>query len=426
MELRNARRVFALLLLTFASVVSFAADPLPRAKPEEVGLSSERLARLSSVFQGYVDEGKLAGAVVLVARRGKLAYLQPFGTRDRESKAPMREDSIFRIASQTKALTSVGIMVLQEQGKLLISDPVGKYLPEFLETTVALPREGGGYDIVKARRPVTIHDLLTHMAGLGYGDNGPAVDKWKEAGIQGWYFADRNEPIGATIARLAKLPFEAQPGEKWIYGYSIDVLGALIERVSGQKLDEFIRATVTEPLQMSDTEFFLPKSKKDRLTVVYAREESSKVTRVPDGMKAESQGAYLDGPRKSFSGGAGLLSTAGDYARFLQMLLNGGELDGKRILSRKSVELMTADAIPDKQFRDGQGFGLGFAVVRDVGVFGQPSSIGEFGWGGAYHSTYWVDPKEQLVVVYLTQLRPAPDDDDHRKLRTMIYQAIVD
>jgi CubicO group peptidase (beta-lactamase class C family) len=372
-----------------------------------------------------VDDGKLSGGVILVARKGKLAYLQPFGFRDREAKAAMRDDSIFRIASQTKALTSVAIMALQEQGKLVISDPVGKYLPEFNETTVAIPREGGGYDVVKAKRPITIRDLLTHMAGLSYGESGPAADKWKAAGIQSWYFANRNEPVAATISRLAALPFDAQPGEKWIYGYSIDVLGAVIEKVSGKKLDEFIHTTITEPLKMADTQFYLPKSERDRLTVVYSTDKSP-VTRVADGPAETQQGAYVDGPRKSFSGGAGLLSTAGDYGRFLQMLLNGGELDGVRVLSRKTVELMTTDHIPGKTFRDGQGFGLGFAITKDVGAFGMPSSVGEYGWGGAYHSTYWVDPREQLVVVYLTQLRPAMNIDDQDKLRALIYQAIVD
>jgi CubicO group peptidase (beta-lactamase class C family) len=288
-----------------------------------------------------------------------------------------------------------------------------------------VPRTAGGYDVVKANRPITIHDLLTHMAGLSYGESGPAADQWKAAGIQGWYFADRNEPVAATISRLAKLPFDAQPGEKWIYGYAIDVLGAVVEKASGQPLDEYLRTTITEPLKMVDTRFYLPAAQKDRLTVVYSGEKLP-ISRVPNGPGRLQQGAYADGPHKSFSGGAGLLSTAGDYGRFLQMLLNGGELDGVRILSRKSVELMIADHIPGKTFRPGQGFGLGFAVVTDVGAFGMPASLGEFGWGGAYHSTYWVDPKEQLVVVYLTQLMPAGKADDQDKLRALVYQAIVD
>lgn len=411
------------LLLVFARPVF--AQPLSRVQPEDVGLSSERLHRLSAALQEYVNDGRLSGAVALVARRGKVAYLEPFGQRDREANSSMQEDAIFRIASQTKALVSVAVMILQEQGQLLISDPVGKYLPEFRETNVAVPKEGDGYDVVKANRPVTIRDLLTHTAGIGYG-NGVASDRWEEAGIQGWYFADREEPISATVSRMALLPFDAQPGERWVYGYSTDILGALIERVSGQALNEFIQSHILDPLAMKDTHFYLPEAKVDRLAVVYSANDSTDLERAPDPGGMVGQGAYVDGPRKSFSGGAGLLSTAADYARFLQMLLNGGQLDGKRILSRKTVELMTADHLSDQVFRDGQGFGLGFYVVEDLGARGIPGSTGEFGWGGAYHSTYWVDPKEELVVVYFTQLIPAQDIDDHGKLRALVYQAIVD
>jgi CubicO group peptidase (beta-lactamase class C family) len=419
-----------LLALTFVAALAvqpaMLADKLPRARPEQVGLSSERLQRLTDALQGYIKQSKLAGAVALVARRGKVAYLEAFGERDREAHARMSDDTIFRIASQSKALVSVAVMMLQEEGALLITDPVGKYIPEFLKTTVAVPREGGsGYDVIAARRPMTIRDLLTHTAGISYG-SGPGRERWTEAGMQGWYFADRDEPIGATIARMAALPFDAQPGERWIYGYSTDILGVVIERASGQTLDDFLRTRLFEPLGMKDTHFFLPASKKDRFAAVYSLTPSGSLDRAPDPGAMTGQGAYLVGPRKSFSGGAGLLSTATDYARFLQMLLAGGVLDGKRILSRKTVELMTADHLNGKAFRDGQGFGLGFSVVLDTGARGTLGTFGEFGWGGAYHSTYWVDPKEQLVVVYFTQLIPAGTLDDHGKLRALVYQAIVD
>ncbi|MFL6256814.1 MAG: serine hydrolase domain-containing protein [Pyrinomonadaceae bacterium] len=412
-----------LVALTLAPVAY--AQTLPRVRPEAVGLSSERLKRLSEALNGYVKDGKLPGGVVLVARRGKVAYTEAFGQRDREAGAPMREDTIFRIASQTKALVSVGVMMLQEEGRLLISDPVGKYLPEFRETTVAVPKQGGGYEVVKAKRAITIRDLLTHTSGVSYG-GGLAHDRWEAAKITGWYFADRDEPVAATVARMAALPFDAQPGEKWIYGYSTDILGALVERVSGQTLEAFLRARIIEPLGMKDTHFYLPESKAERFAVVYSAKESGGLERAPEPGGMVGQGAYLKGPRKSFSGGAGLLSTANDYARFLSMLLNGGELDGKRLLSRKSVELMTVDHLGGKAFREGQGFGLGFSVVKDLGERGQPGSVGEYGWGGAYHSTYWVDPKEQLVVVYFTQLIPARGLDDQDKLRALVYQAIVD
>jgi CubicO group peptidase (beta-lactamase class C family) len=420
-------RALTAVMLALALTSPLASQSLPRAsKPEDVGLSSDRLQRITAVFNEYVNEARLPGAVVLVMRRGKVAYFHAFGSRDRESSAPMREDAIFRIASQSKAPVSVAVMILQEEGKLLIGDPVIKYLPEFAKTTVAVPRTGsGGYDVVPARRPITIRDLLTHTAGISYGD-GPASDRWRAAGITGWYFADRDEPVGATISRLAALPFDAQPGEKWVYGYNTDILGVVVERVSGQSLDAFLRARIFTPLDMRDTYFYLPESKADRLTTVYASAADGAIGRAPDAGGMNGQGAYLKGPRKSYSGGAGLLSTASDYARFLQMLLNGGELDGKRILSRSSVRLMTVAHTAGIEFRPGQGFGLGFSVVQDLGAFGQPSSVGEYGWGGAYHSTYWVDPAEELVVVYMAQLLPAGTIDDHGKLRALVYQAIVE
>jgi CubicO group peptidase (beta-lactamase class C family) len=392
-------------------------------------MSSERLVRLGEALQTYVDEGRLAGAVALVAREGHVVYHEAFGERDREAGAEQRVDDIFRIASQTKAIVSVATMILQEEGKLLLSDPVGRYLPEFLETTVAVAREGGedgGYEVLEAERPITVRDLLTHTSGVGYG-GGLGADRWAEAEIQGWYFADRDEPVGATVARLAKLPFPAQPGESFVYGYSTDILGAVVERVSGLPLDEFLRVVIFEPLGMIDTHFYLPAEERDRLTTVYSAGDGG-LERAPDPGGMVGQGAYVEGPRASFSGGAGLLSTAADYARFLQMMLNGGELEGVRILSPKTVELMTVNHVGDllSEFAPGVGFGLGFSVVEDLGERGEPGSVGEFGWGGAYHSTYWVDPQQELLVVYFTQLIPTGGVDDHGKLRALVYQAILD
>ena len=427
--------LLAILLLLFlaglGAVPAVYAQSLSRAQPEDVGLSSERLERLSAVLDKYVEDGRLPGGVALVARRGKLAYLEAFGQRDREVGAPMRDDTIFRIASQTKALVSVGVMILQEEGRLLISDPVGKYLPEFKETTVAVPKEEGGYELVPAKRPITIRDLLTHTAGIGYSSL-VAQERWSAAGITGWYFADRDELIGVTVSRMAALPFDAQPGERWLYGYATDILGALIERVSGRTLDEFLRARILMPLGMKDTHFYLPKSKRKRLATVYSATDSEGLKRAPALGSEVSQGAYVEGPRKSYSGGAGLLSTATDYARFLQMLLNGGELEGRRILSPKTVKLMTVAHVGEKKFTagcrcgEGLGFGLGFYVVEELGARGTPGSVGEFGWDGAYHSTYWVDPEEELVVVYFTQVIPAGNLDDHDKLRALVYQALVE
>lgn len=405
------------------------AQDLSTAEPEDVGMSSERLKRLSSVMDQYTKDGKMAGNVTLVARKGKIVYLEAFGDSDIEAKKKMSKDAIFRIASQTKAIVSVGVMVLQEEGKLKISDPVGNFLPEWAETTVAKKRDDGGYDVVKASRAITIRDLLTHTAGVGYG-YGIAKKEWEDADIQGWYFAHRDEPVGATIARMASLPMDAEPGERFVYGYNTDILGAVIEKASGMNLDKFLKERVLDPIGMKDTHFYLPKNKVDRLSTSYMAYEGKPLERSPDPGMGMGQGHYVNGPRKSFSGGAGFLSTATDYAKFLQMMLNGGEFNGNRILSPKTVELMIADHVDSRGIpygsRAGSGFGLGFSITKDVGERGEPGSVGTFEWGGAYGSTYWVDPVEELIVVYFKQLIPTNGVDDHAKLRNLVYQAIVD
>jgi CubicO group peptidase (beta-lactamase class C family) len=394
------------------------------ASPESVGMSSDRLERLTEAMQAYVDERRLPGSVTLVLRDGKTVHLEAVGYRDVEAGDPMDVDDIFRIASQTKAIVSVAIMMLQEEGRLDIAQPLSAHLPEFAETTVAEVAEGGTYEVVPAKRPITLRDLLTHTSGVNYGF-GLAGDAWAEAGIQGWYFADREEPIRETIRRMADLPFAAHPGQALVYGYSTDILGVVVEEASGMSLDEFLRTRIFEPLGMVDTHFFLPPEKADRLAVVYTGSPEGPITRSPDGGGWQGgQGHYLEGPRTSFSGGAGLLSTARDYGRFIQAILNGGELDGRRILSPKSVELMTANHIDDL-WGAGDGFGLGFQVVRDFGTRGLMGSPGEFSWGGAYHSTFWGDFDEDLVVVYFTQMLPAPRVDDHVKLRNLVYGAIT-
>jgi CubicO group peptidase (beta-lactamase class C family) len=299
------RSVFGSLILVLASA-PLAAQELPRATPESVGMSSERLARLTAAMDRYVQEGRLAGAVTTVLKDGNVVYEEAVGYRDLESGSRMTADVIFRIASQTKAIVSVGIMMLQEEGELLISDPVSKYLPSFRNTTVAVRRDGGGYDVVPAARQITLRHLLTHTAGIAYG-SGPGSDRWEEAGITGWYFAHRDEPVRQTVDRMAALPFQAQPGEAFVYGYNTDILGAVIEAVSGQTLDVFLRERIFEPLDMRDTHFYLPTAKRSRLATVYGLRSS--LTRAPDGAGMEAQGQYVDGPRRSFSGGAGLLST---------------------------------------------------------------------------------------------------------------------
>ena len=415
-------RLVVLLALAGAAANAFA-QTLERAAPEDLGMSSERLARLDAALRDYVANEQYAGSVTIVLRDGRIAYFEAFGDRDRDARAPMQPDTIFRIASQSKAVISTAVMILQEEGRLLITDPVGDHLPEFASTTVAVPRTGGGYDVVPASRPITLRDLLTHTSGYDYG-TGIAADRWTGAGVQGYYFSDRDEPIRETVRRMAALPASAHPGTQWIYGYSTDILGAVVEAASGMPLDRFLEDKLFTPLAMVDTQFYLPRGERDRLATVYANIDG-RLERAPEAGSA-GQGAFVDGPRQSFSGGAGLLSTATDYARFLQMLLNGGELDGVRILSPTTVRLMRVDHLGDVEFGPGSGFGLGFSVLEDVGTRGTPGSVGELGWGGAYHSTYWIDPIERLVVVHLTQLTPAGDVDDQNKLRTLVYQAIVD
>ena len=412
------------LCLAVLGLPGASAQTAAVAVPATSGLSGARLAAIRPAMEQYVRDGRMAGSVTLVARRGRVVVLEAVGQRDKEAGAPMRPDTIFRIASQTKAIVSTAVLMLQEEGRLSIGDPLHKYFPEFRETKVAVPRANGGYDLVRANRPITLRDLLTHTSGISYG-TGPAAEEWKKAGIQMWYFADRNEPIQETVAKMGALPIDAQPGERWIYGFNTDILGAVVERVSGRNLDEFLRTRILEPLKMRDTHFYLPPSKADRLAAVYSARQGGGIERAPTPGGMVGQGAYVEGPRKSFSGGAGLLSTAPDYARFLQMLLNGGTLDGQRILSRKTVELMTSNHVGTK-FRPDSGMGLGVSVVLDNGARGEPGSVGEFGWGGAYHSTYWVDPVEQLVVVHLTQTNPAGDLDDFVKLRSLIYGAFTD
>lgn len=434
-KITNKRLTIFLCFILLCSKVY--SQELEYGLPENNGVSSVRLSNIDSVFSGYINNNKLPGAVILIARNGNMIYHKSFGMSDLENQVPMTNDKIFRIASQTKALVSVGIMMLQEEGKLLLSDSLSRYIPEFEQSTVEEPianlkntKEEKQYRVVKAKRAITIRDLLTHTSGIGYGF-GLASEQWKDADLQGWYFAHKKEPILESIKKLAGLPMEKHPGESFVYGYSTDVLGALIEVVSGKTLDVFIRERILDPLGMNDTSFYLPISKASRLSVVYNQKENGLV-RAPERGEEFSQGQYLNGPRTSFSGGAGLLSTSKDYAIFLQMLLNNGTFNGKRILSRKSVELMSVNHLGGDYYKDvtfpwdsGTGFGLGFSITDNFGDRGVLGNNGEYGWGGAYHSSYFVNPKEQLVVVYFTQVVPI-SLDDHQKLKALVYQSIVD
>ena len=390
------------------------------------GFSVSRLARIDSVLDRAVARGEIAGAVALVLRDGQPVYERAVGWADREASRRMRLDDIFRIASQTKALTSVGIMALAEEGKLSLRDPVSRYIPAFEHTTVAL-RSDTGRVVVAARRRITIRDLLTHTSGISYGVDSLVGPLYSARGLGpaagwGWYTADKDEPVCTTMERLATLPFVAQPGERFVYGYSTDILGCVIERVSGQPLDLFIRTRITDPLGMRDTHFFLPVDARGRLVTVYASGSDGHAVRAPAGPRR--QGDYVDGPRTSFSGGAGLLSTAHDYARFLQMLLNGGTLNGVRILAPSTVALMTSNQTGTLYSQEGEGFGLGFSTVERPGANGRVESVGTYGWGGAYGSKYAVDPRQRLVLVFMIQQIPDRSDVG-TNFPMLVYQALV-
>jgi len=414
------------LLLSLVS--SALAQGLPRGRPDQLGFSPPRLARIDSVMRQYVDSGRVAGVVTLVARHGRVAQLGAYGWADREAGRRMTPDAIVRIASQSKAVTSVAVMALVEEGRLRLSDPVSRWLPSFAATTVATA--DSLHPRVPARRAITIRDLLTHTAGVSYGTDSLVQAEYRTAGLgpaagYGWYFADKAEPICASMDRLGALPFVAQPGERFVYGYNTDILGCVVERASGQSFDAFLQSRILGPLRMTDTRFFLTPDRRDRLAAVYAANGRGGYTRAAAGPLG--QGAYVDGPRASFSGGAGLLSTASDYARFLQMLLNGGTLDGARILAPATVALMTQNHVGTVYNATGAtGFGLGFEVLLDPGRAAQYGSVGRFGWGGAYATNYWVDPGQDLVAVFMIQLMPSGGLDLADKFRTLVYQAIVD
>jgi CubicO group peptidase (beta-lactamase class C family) len=406
------------------TVARTSANPQTDIGP--AGFSTERLARIDRVLQEYVDESRIAGAVALVLRDGQPVYERAVGWSDKESGRRMTADTIFRIASQTKAITSVAILSLVEEGKIGINDPASRFIPPFATTTVAVKSETG-VKIVPAKRPITIRDLLTHTAGISYGTNAEVASQYEPNGLGpaagfGWYTADKNEPICISMERLASLPFVSQPGEAWVYGYNTDVLGCVIERASGVPLDEFIRTRITEPLGMKDTRFFLQQDQRQRLATVYASGSDGRIIRAPD--DAKGQGAYVDGPRRSFSGGAGLLSTARDYARFLEMIRNGGALAGRRILAPRTVQLMTTNQAGTLHSTTGLGFGFGFETTDRFGANGL-DSVGAFGWAGAYGTIYRVDPEARLVTLLMIQLLPNATDI-REKLPTMVYQALLE
>lgn len=396
------------------------------AQPAAV-LPPERAARIDRLLQQYVDKEQIAGAVALVLRDGKPVYEKAVGWSDKEAGRKMTTGTLFRIASQSKAVTSAAIMALVEDGKVGINEPVGNFIASFKKTMVAEKDDNGGARMVAARRPITIAQLLTHTAGISYGREPHIAPLYEAKGLgpaagNGWYTADKEEPICETMERLGTLPFVAQPGEAYVYGYNTDILGCVVEKASGMPLDEFVRSRITGPLGMKDTRFFVPAAEKDRLAVVYATGAEGKAVRAAEGSRG--QGHYVEGPRKSFSGGAGLTSTARDYARFLEAIRRGGALDGARILGPRAVGLMTTNQSGTLHSTTGLGFGYGFQTIDRYGASGL-AAVGAFGWSGAYGTTYQVDPKSRMVVVLMIQQMPNGTDIQAKYLAS-VYQALVD
>jgi len=435
-QLRRARLGTVAVGLVVAPV---HAQGLPLTKPEAAGFDRARLARVHASLQGAVDSGRLAGAVALVVRDGHVAWLDTVGWRDREHRLRMTTRTIVRLASMTKPVTSVAAMLLVEEGRLMLSDRVARFLPEFDSMRVLVGRRtdtaGRRVDsLVPAERPITVRDLLTHRSGLTYGFNeNPVSAQYHADSIEDGSAppADAARTVADNVARLARLPLVTQPGGRMEYGLSTDVLGRVVEVVSGLSLDEFCLRRIFEPLGMVDTYFYVPDAKLERVATPYRFDSAGRLRplQLRDTLPAGESfvvraGAGSRGSRTYASGGAGLYSTAGDYARFLQMLLNGGRLGHARLLSPHTVALMTANHTSDLPMGDGgpgTGFGLGFAIVTDPGQYALPASRGTYWWDGGYGTAFWVDPAERLIGVFLKQGGwYAPE-----RFQVLIYQALI-
>ncbi len=391
---------------------SFSHWPMELTEPEKVGLDGRRLGAVARLMDSWVEEGLLAGGIVVVARRGLIAYRKTFGWADRERRLPMRDDTLFRIYSMTKPITCAATLMLYEEGRFLLDDPVKEFLPELADVRVRVQGADGADELVRPRRAITIHDLLTHTSGLGFDLIWQA---WKED----WTTEE-------FVRRAAQLPLHFHPGEKWQYSFAHDVLGRLIEVISGQSLDRFFEERILAPLGMTDTFFHVPPDKRSRLAVLYTWEAPGRLAvqaqeDIPIDPPAPGAAHFL-------SGGGGLISSTSDYLRFGLMLLNDGVWDGVRLLSRKTVELMRTDHLPPghppiQPYK--VGYGLGVSVLRSLGEKQEIGSVGEFGWGGAAATEAWMDPVEKMVTLVMLQLRncPAPYT---KKIKHAVYQAIAD
>jgi CubicO group peptidase (beta-lactamase class C family) len=400
--------------------------------PEEVGLSSLALARIDEHLSSrYVEPGKIAGALTLVARRGKVAFLSPLGQMDRERAKPTQADTIFRIYSMTKPVTSVALMMLHERAIFQLTDPVSRWIPEFENLRVFKYGNYPTFITEPALRPMTVHDLLTHQSGLSYGimERTNVDHAYRKLGV-----GNGKGTLAEMVKVMATLPLEFSPGEAWSYSAATDVVGHLVELMSGKSLDDYFREEIFEPLGMVDTGFTIPEAKRPRLAACYARNAAKQLY-----LQDDPADTHYAQPKTYFSGGAGLVSTVADYLRFAEMLRCGGELDGVRILGPRTVNFMASNHLPgggdlasvargsfsETRF-EGVGFGLGLSVTLDPVRAQVPSSVGEFGWGGLASTAFWVDPKEELTVIFMTQLIPSTIYGFRPQLKAIVYGAIVD
>ncbi len=415
--------IFSVLWLFLSGCQATSVSPSVGAESAIIdGFSSQRLERIDTAMQRYIDEGKLSGILTLIAKDGKVVHQSVQGMQDREAGIPLREDSIFRIYSMTKPVTVVAALTLWEQGKFHMQDPIAMYLPELADLNVYVSGEGDNIKTEKAKSPIRIIDLFMHTAGFSYGFTGSEVDKLYRASPAMQGKVARQD----ILKEIAKLPLNHQPGTQWNYGISIDIIGFLVEKLTGQSLGAYMQETIFNPLQMVDTGFYVPAQSVNRFVQVYTADQQGKSIV----MENEPLGDYLTDPA-IHNGGGGLVSTAADYLKFAQMLLNGGELNGVRILGRKTVEYMAsnhlpANLIPFAPDAQGEGYGLGVSVTVDTGMVQFMSSEGNYGWGGMASTYFRIDPKENLIILGLSQFIPIGFHRYHDDLRNLTYQALVE
>ena len=422
----------AALLLFFVNPVTVSfSQILQTAAPSFVQVSEERLQRVDGLMQQYIDSGWINGATAIIARNGKIIYYKGLGYDDAGTKKPLQKDAIMRIASQTKAITSVAVMMLYEEGKFLLDDAVSKYIPEFKNPVVldSFNESDTTYTTVPAQSEITIRQLLTHTSGIQYAQIGSKIFKaiYAKAGIVAGIGVDRIK-LADVMKKLGPLPLAHQPGEKFTYGLNTDLLGYLVEVVSGMSFDVFLKKRIFDPLGMKDTWFYLPADKQNRLATLYTEDDNKHLKKAEETMNINGI-FYTNYPNMNgtyFSGGGGLASTAYDYAIFMQMLLNNGVYNGKRILSRNTIRMMTTNQIGDLTLGHGNTFGLGFEIVTKKGSAFSPRPEGSYSWGGMFSSSYWIDPKEKIVAQLFLQLYPNSHGDIHEKFKVLTYQALND